>query len=357
MTARVPMSAEVRDDNRHSRLMALQRMGVVKNYQSIVDKSVAIVGMGGVGSVVAEMLTRCAIGHMALFDYDTVQLANMNRLFYRPEQCGMTKVAAAKTTLQQIDPDVKIDAYDMNIATVDNFEKFKDIVKKCDVVLSCVDNFNARMVVNQAMLELDRTWIESGVSENAVSGHIQFLTPGATACYQCCPPLVVASGEKEAKREGVCAASLPTTMGIVAGFLAQHTLKYLLDFGEVSNYIGYDAMKDHFPSITIKANPQCSNDLCVQRQKENAIAPKGVQRTGDQEEKKVVVHKANDWGITVTTTSEGEAMSVGSGQGGGLEYAFANKKDDATTSGVGAVHVGDDESVDDLMAKMRAAMK
>ena len=53
------------------------------------------------------------------------------------------------------------------------------------------------------------------------------MSPGETACFACAPPLVVASGidEKTLKREGVCAASLPTTMGIVAGFLVQNTLK------------------------------------------------------------------------------------------------------------------------------------
>lgn len=50
---------------------------------------------------------------------------------------------------------------------------------------------------------------------------------------------VVASGidEKTLKREGVCAASLPTTMGMVAGLLVQNTLKYLLKFGQVSRYL------------------------------------------------------------------------------------------------------------------------
>ena len=45
---------------------------------------------------------------------------------------------------------------------------------------------------------------------------------------KCAPPLVVAENidEKTLKREGVCAASLPTTMGIVAGFLVQNVLKY-----------------------------------------------------------------------------------------------------------------------------------
>lgn len=43
-------------------------------------------GIGGVGSVAAEMLTRCGIGRLLLYDYDTVELANMNRLFFRPDQ-------------------------------------------------------------------------------------------------------------------------------------------------------------------------------------------------------------------------------------------------------------------------------
>lgn len=77
--------------------------------------------------------------------------------------------------------------------------------------------------------------MESGVSEDAVSGHIQVVIPGETACFACVPPLVVASGidERTLKREGVCAASLPTTMGIIAGLLVQNTLKHLLNFGQV----------------------------------------------------------------------------------------------------------------------------
>ena len=67
------MSAEVVDSNPYSRLMALQRMGIVANYQRIRDKAVAIVGIGGVGSVAAEMLTRCGIGRLLLYDYDKVR--------------------------------------------------------------------------------------------------------------------------------------------------------------------------------------------------------------------------------------------------------------------------------------------
>uniref|UniRef100_A0A1I7XGH2 Ubiquitin-like modifier-activating enzyme 5 n=1 Tax=Heterorhabditis bacteriophora TaxID=37862 RepID=A0A1I7XGH2_HETBA len=230
------MSAEVVDSNPYSRLMALQRMGVVKHYEKIREKTVAIVGIGGIGSVVAEMLTRCAIGKLILFDYDKVELANMNRLFYQPHQSGQSKVEAAKDTLLHINPDVDIEIHNYNITTVENFQKFVNRIRhgslmegKIDLVLSCVDNFEARMTVNTACNEENQVWLESGVSENAISGHIQYIEPGRTACFACLPPLVVASNidEKTLKREGVCAASLPTTMAVVAGFLVQNALNFI----------------------------------------------------------------------------------------------------------------------------------
>ena len=52
------MSSKVVDSNPYSRLMALKRMGIVDNYEKIREYTVAVVGIGGVGSVTAEMLTR-----------------------------------------------------------------------------------------------------------------------------------------------------------------------------------------------------------------------------------------------------------------------------------------------------------
>merc|ERR1711935_882392 len=114
------MSAEVKDSNPYSRLMALKRMGIVANYEAIRNKTVAIVGVGGVGSVTAEMLTWCGIGKLILFDYDKVEMANMNRLFFQPHQSGQSKVDAAVQTLQFINPDVDIEVHSMDITTVQN---------------------------------------------------------------------------------------------------------------------------------------------------------------------------------------------------------------------------------------------
>jgi ubiquitin-like modifier-activating enzyme 5 len=118
------MSMEVKDSNPYSRLMALKRMGVVENYEDIRKFSVLIVGIGGVGSVVAEMLTRCGIGKLILYDYDKVELANMNRMFYLPSHDGLAKVEAAKISLSEINPDVQIETYNANICELDHYDKF-----------------------------------------------------------------------------------------------------------------------------------------------------------------------------------------------------------------------------------------
>ncbi|XP_013100769.2 ubiquitin-like modifier-activating enzyme 5 [Stomoxys calcitrans] len=358
------MSAEVVDSNPYSRLMALQRMGIVKEYERIRDKAVAVVGVGGVGSVTADMLTRCGVGKLILFDYDKVELANMNRLFFTPDQAGLSKVKAAAKTLTFINPDVSIETHNYNITTVESFDKFLDTIahgglqagQPVDLVLSCVDNFEARMAINTACNELSLNWFESGVSENAVSGHIQFIRPGETACFACAPPLVVAENidEKTLKREGVCAASLPTTMGITAGMLVQNTLKYLLNFGEVSDYLGYNAMNDFFPKMTLKPNPQCDDRHCLVRQKEFAAKPKPVKEEV-VEEIDQQLHDDNEWGIELVddsqpmeTTTKSENPNVSEGLRLAYEAPAAQEISNENTVSTA------DVSLDELMAQMKS---
>ncbi|CAG5896028.1 unnamed protein product [Menidia menidia] len=358
------MSAEVVDSNPYSRLMALKRMGIVDDYEKIRTFSVAVVGVGGVGSVTAEMLTRCGIGKLLLFDYDKVELANMNRLFFQPHQAGLSKVEAAEHTLRNINPDVAFEIHNYNITTMENFTHFMDRIshggmeegKPVDLVLSCVDNFEARMAINTACNELGQTWMESGVSENAVSGHIQLIIPGETACFACAPPLVVAANidEKTLKREGVCAASLPTTMGVVAGLLVQNVLKYLLKFGTVSYYLGYNAMQDFFPSMTMKANPQCNDRHCRTQQgeykKKEAERPK-VEIVQEEEE---VVHEDNDWEIELVAEETDAELEAASGTvpdlPEGITVAYTIPAQDNTS---GETVEETEQSLEDLMAQMK----
>lgn len=130
------------------------------------------------------------------------------------------------------------------------------------------------------------------------------LQANITDGVQCAPPIVVETGidEKTLKREGVCAASLPTTMGLVAALLVQNVLKYTLQFGSVSYYLGYNALKDFFPVWPMRPNPQCASRHCRQLQEKYAGWTPEQDEVADEKQVEVV-HEDNEWGITFVFTS------------------------------------------------------
>ena len=153
--------------------------------------------------------------------------------------------------------------------------------------------------------------------------------------------------EKTLKKEGVCAASLPTTMGIVAGLLVQNALKYLLKFGSVTRYLGYNALEDFFPTLTMKPNPNCDDSFCVKRQKEFNALPKVEAKAEVLTE---VVHEENDWGICVVDESApiNENLEVGSS---GVKFAYAQQQSNEDSLRVEGQAI--EQSLEELMAQMK----
>ncbi|CAK5113915.1 unnamed protein product [Meloidogyne enterolobii] len=56
-------------------------------------------------------------------------------------------------------------------------------------------------------------------------------------------------------------------MAVIAGLLVQNALKFLLNFGQVTNFLGYNALVDFFPQETIRPNPLCEDKNCRRLQK------------------------------------------------------------------------------------------
>ena len=197
----------------------------------------------------------------------------------------------------------------MDVTHLSNYDFLLSLIRsdpilRRNTVLCCVDNFSARMSINQLCLQASVPWLESGLSENAVSGHIQFVVPGITACFACAPPLVVATGlEASLKKEGVCVASLPTTSAIIAGLLVQNALKYLLRFGKCSEVLSYNSIQDYFSTYSLKPNPTCSAKYCVQRQEERDTGVNELNRIfcdgEDETLNKQEINKENEWNIEV----------------------------------------------------------
>lgn len=140
-------------------------------------------------------------------------------------------------------------------------------------------------------------------------------------------------------------------MGIVAGFLVQNALKYLLKFGEVSNYLGYNALIDFFPKMNLKPNPGCGDSNCVLRQKEFAAKPKVKHVSKDDTPEIKPVHEQNDWDISLVDESVDAEADIHSAETGvKLAYSASSiePKVDADSS------ASDATSLEELMIQMKS---
>lgn len=121
-------------------------------------------------------------------------------------------------------------------------------------------------------------------------------------------------------------------MAVVAGFLVMNTLKYLLNFGEVSHYVGYNALSDFFPRESIKPNPACDDSYCLTRQKEyqDKLANEPVEVPAAHDQDDSVVHEDNDWGIELVSESASVVPepATASGVAPGLKFAYDPIKKD-----------------------------
>ena len=106
---------------------------------------VAICGLGGLGSRVAELLTRAGVGYLRLIDFDRLEATNLNRQWYFMEQLGRYKAEALADNLRRITPYAELDVHTVRI-TEDNLAS---LLADVDVIVEAFDNATCKaMLVN-----------------------------------------------------------------------------------------------------------------------------------------------------------------------------------------------------------------
>jgi tRNA threonylcarbamoyladenosine dehydratase len=111
-------------------------------FERFLQARVAVIGVGGVGSWVAEALARSAIGDISLFDMDHIAESNVNRQLHALEGAfGEAKVAAMAQRILQINPSCRVAPVDLFIE-MDNLEQVTE--GGFDYVIDCIDNFRTK---------------------------------------------------------------------------------------------------------------------------------------------------------------------------------------------------------------------
>ena len=108
---------------------------------------VAVVGCGGLGGYIIEMLARMGIGHITAIDGDVFESHNLNRqLLSLPSNLGVSKARAAKERIALVNPDVQV----VPVEQMLDGSNAEDLLQGHDIVCDALDNVAARKMVAKA---------------------------------------------------------------------------------------------------------------------------------------------------------------------------------------------------------------
>ena len=127
-------------------LIARHGLDLHKRFSSA---TVAVCGLGGLGSNIAIALARAGIGKLLLIDFDRVDITNLHRQQYKANQIGLYKADALAENLLEIAPYTEITAVTAKITE----ENFADLLKGADVVCEAFDNAEAKAMLVNGVLE------------------------------------------------------------------------------------------------------------------------------------------------------------------------------------------------------------
>ena len=109
---------------------------------------VCILGLGGLGSNVAVLLTRSGIGYLKLVDFDIVEASNLNRQQYRISHIGMKKTEAMKSIIKEINPFVETDILDIKVDRENIYSTVGDI----EIVVEAFDRAETKAMTLEELL-------------------------------------------------------------------------------------------------------------------------------------------------------------------------------------------------------------
>lgn len=129
-------------NDQQRRFLGVQKLYGSKGYENIQASHVCIVGIGGVGSWVAESLARTHIGELTLIDLDHIAESNINRQIHAlSNTLGQAKTLAMAERIQQINPDCKVHCIDDHLSC-ENIIQY--ILHDFDYVIDCCDQFRIK---------------------------------------------------------------------------------------------------------------------------------------------------------------------------------------------------------------------
>lgn len=134
---------------REEMLSALKKRQGAELQDGLSSATVAVCGLGGLGSNIAISLARAGIGSLILIDFDRVDITNLHRQQYKASQIGRYKTDALTENLKEIAPYVEIQSHTVRV----NESNAYDLLKDADIICEAFDNAECKSMITDIVLE------------------------------------------------------------------------------------------------------------------------------------------------------------------------------------------------------------
>ena len=208
---------------RYSKQVMLPQIEI-EGQQKIMDSTMLIIGMGGLGSPTALYLAASGVGHIIIADFDQVELSNLQRqIIHGTSDIGDDKVNSAKAKMLEINPNIKVTIANEIVHT----DNLASLIKDVDIVLDGTDNFESRFEINKACVEFQKPLVSAAVIR--LEGQISVFKgyEKDQPCYQC-----LYSEEGNENESCVQNGVLAPVAGLVGTIQALQAIKVLLGLGD-----------------------------------------------------------------------------------------------------------------------------
>lgn len=251
-------------DEYYKRQVVLRELGR-EGQEKLRRSKVAVIGLGGLGSVATLYLTLAGVGYLRLVDQDTVELHNLHRqVLYTLHDLRFPKVEAAAKRIRQINPEVEVEPIPANVRET-NVEEILDGV---DCVVDGLDNMRTRYLLNRVCVKRRIPYIYAAAI--GIEGYLSVFNPPETPCLECIFPSLDDRYLPTCETRGVLGA----TAGIIGTMEAMETIRLIAGFGNTLKNILLicDFYDMTIAKVEIFKNPKCP--VCGE-----AKAEKGVEVT------------------------------------------------------------------------------
>ncbi len=217
----------MRNNERYIRQMILTGFGK-PGQDALQQAKILIVGMGGLGCPALQYLVGAGVGNIGIMDPDTISLSNLHRqLLYGESDIGTKKVEVAFSKMNQLNPDVMIDAYPFALTN----KNATNIIQQYDLVLDATDNFPAKYIINDACVILHKPFVYGAVTR--YEGQLSLFNipqPNSRSLnYRDLFPVMPLPGEILTCEEAGVLGVLP---GIIGTMQAAEAIKYFTGLGQ-----------------------------------------------------------------------------------------------------------------------------